>query len=854
MGRTTQQNTAATVKAIAGATIQKGDLLYSDPVNYNVLPVSSSAMTASFYNNVSLVKDTVLNSDYASTIKAGNTSLSNGDYVYAYADGSNVVKFARYNSSGVLQGAITTVDTGAGQVYSINITPLNNGGFAIGWTNGTVSVKAAIYNASGTQTVAPFVVEAVNSSTSGIALTTLNNNNFVIAYANSTTAARYAIYSDAGVSVLAPTNSNGVNTTGYFNGISVAAISDGGFVIAMKSGTSGLAIWKYNSAGTYVTQSTVSTYATTVNIKVLNAGEDNIIVIYSHTSQYLQVARYKNDLSRIAEPSSEGNNAALFSYNPTIFIDTFDGNATASNIPDAYSVDAAYNSVNKKIIIVLRSSSKLYYGVFDRTAKLENGWQLLNSLSNYPSVAINNTGFQIVYLSSINNYPNFIVNSLTLTANTTYSFPPTTVDGTSSRANKPTFSIQCSMQNTYAGQSKSISLNNGHVMTAGKCNSSFDNSWMTIYDIYGNVKLSKIITNLGGTGNGGATSIDLCVLSNGNIAIATQQQTSSTSNRGVVYIYDQNGNPVLTSPITVFTSGSSNPLTIRVAAFNDGQFAVAYNDSSSYIAGQVYTNNGVQVGSTINSVISQNFSNASGQTFNMAVTTNNNIVIIGQNAATGVTYTVKTRDFSTTITSNSNYYSFTANPGMHHEVIATSDGGWIWMFATSTSPWTIEKYNANGQNISGAVSLPTGFATNIAYGRLSLDSQGNLYIATKSSGVYQVLKYSPSLTLITTYSFPTDPAAPLQVAFSKNAATVAFPVNNANIGIGYVLYETLVVGIAAESGTIGQTIDMALDGIVDLRENWLPATANYLSSLPSGIKGSIYGFTAELTRQRNNLG
>ena len=63
-----------------------------------------------------------------------------------------------------------------------------------------------------------------------------------------------------------------------------------------------------------------------------------------------------------------------------------------------------------------------------------------------------------------------------------------------------------------------------------------------------------------------------------------------------------------------------------------------------------------------------------------------------------------------------------------------------------------------------------------------------------------------------------------------------------------------IAGVATKSAVAGDTLDVIIEGNVDTKDYWLSSSVNYLSQILSGVKGLFSGNTAELNRQRNNLG
>lgn len=124
----------------------------------------------------------------------------NDDFVVAFADGNAPYpKFARYNSFGVLQGSVTTIE--AANATRIAVKYCSNGDFVIAYCISGVGVRFGRYNSFGVLQGSLTTVENVTVSGWGkkLALDTSSSGDFTIAYSPlGANAVRYATYKSDG--------------------------------------------------------------------------------------------------------------------------------------------------------------------------------------------------------------------------------------------------------------------------------------------------------------------------------------------------------------------------------------------------------------------------------------------------------------------------------------------------------------------------------------------------------------------------------------------------------------------------------------------------------------------------------
>ena len=177
-----------------GAAVVSGDVLYRDSDGLiKPLPNSESSLT------VPTITETWRSNDISADNTGSNTGvcvLTSGDIVFLFRN-ATTVKFARYNPSGVLQGSVTTVETGLSGIVTMAICALTGGGFAIAYNNTSSTVRAAVYNSTGGVVKAAYQVAAYNASS--IDIKALLTGDFVVAYNNTSSGLFFTRYDSTGM-------------------------------------------------------------------------------------------------------------------------------------------------------------------------------------------------------------------------------------------------------------------------------------------------------------------------------------------------------------------------------------------------------------------------------------------------------------------------------------------------------------------------------------------------------------------------------------------------------------------------------------------------------------------------------
>ena len=176
---------------------------------------------------------------------------TSGQIVLAYSlvTSSDMV-FKRYNAAGVLQGSETVVESGANSGSGINVLSCANGDFVISYKRSaaTAAYKFARYNASGTiQGALTTILTASSDITYGAVIQSaieLAGGNIVFQTSNNTSAAyrQISIYNASNALVKTFDIGNdagyGLSTSGYSEYLGMCANRNGSFAIASVNGGS----------------------------------------------------------------------------------------------------------------------------------------------------------------------------------------------------------------------------------------------------------------------------------------------------------------------------------------------------------------------------------------------------------------------------------------------------------------------------------------------------------------------------------------------------------------------------------------------------------------------------------------
>ncbi len=240
----------ATVAVSAVASITAARVIKLGSSNFAVCWSESTSLKMAVYSNAGAV---VLAAVTIATVGGGwnATALMNGDLVVTYdKTATGGVFLQRFNASGVLQGAETTIEAASAGAYFC-VLPLAAGGFWVYYFRSTSSTyKFARYNAAGVlQGSLTTVFAGASNLTGGIPenyAIELSNGNVALVDPSVGTVSAVRLYDSAGTFLTTVTNNTGLAAGTGPNGTMLRAKAGGGFYIAVFGGL----IAQYDNAGT----------------------------------------------------------------------------------------------------------------------------------------------------------------------------------------------------------------------------------------------------------------------------------------------------------------------------------------------------------------------------------------------------------------------------------------------------------------------------------------------------------------------------------------------------------------------------------------------------------------------------
>lgn len=235
----------ATIPVSAIAGIGSFRVIKLNASNFAVCWTESAALKMAVYSNAGAVlQATTAVATIGSSVMGGwNVAvLANGDMVLAYdKTASGGVCFQRFNASGVLQGAETTIEAAvAGQFFFV--LALAAGGFWIYYfrSTATTAYKFARYNAAGVlQGALTTVFTGANNLNAGLSenyAIELSNGSVALVDPTTSTVSAVRLYDSTGTFLTTVTNNTGLGAGLGPNNTMPRAKSGGGFYIATFGG------------------------------------------------------------------------------------------------------------------------------------------------------------------------------------------------------------------------------------------------------------------------------------------------------------------------------------------------------------------------------------------------------------------------------------------------------------------------------------------------------------------------------------------------------------------------------------------------------------------------------------------
>jgi hypothetical protein len=845
MGRIVDQSVKSTFKMTTGASVTTGDLLYATATDANVKPYSVQTPSFTTYTDTPITTFNTVAGAAASAAAVKVAYLTTGDYVVVYPSANTTPTFQRYNSSGVAQGSLTTIET-TGTIQSLSIAPLANGNFVVAYNNTTTNVRAAVYGSTGTQLVAPFIVEAVSAAS--VVAAPMTSGGFVIIYNNTTTNIRYGNYNIAGVlqgslTTLASGSYSSANT------VDAKALSDGQVAVCYCNAVGNV---RYAHIGTSGTISVIDTIAFTTTqawprICPTTGGSYILCVTNSTGNGFIQ--------NRVV---SSAGVMTPFMQSTAAGTATADG-TTAITMPFTVNagtkIQVAPNSVTGGGTMVFTNGTSSRYFRFDnRGAQITEFQGLQGTTATFYAQGIASNGNDtVISYYNASSIPSFVRFSATTNTNTTPAYITPTNNVIKDPVAIPPLSTMFTTT-TSIGMYKVCTLNSGDIAILTQNASYTSGCHLTIMGQDGRIKLQKwVIGNCGST----FTQMGIAALSNGGFVVALSAASAAVGQFFI--IYDSSANFVNSTQIQATAGGI-----IAVTGLTGGGFAVAYTDqTSSNSKYAVYSNTGATVLSPTALAVYPTGANS------IAITSmvDGGFVIV---MVTGTTLQWTRHTSTGVIISGPNSLTTTNNPV---SVVGSSDNGFaILHFGTSTpntrvylskytsgnvADWTRALNPGSGITATPSVGIDVTYCPVNNY-FISHYANGNTYVIHKINLQNNVINqteatYNNGQTYFTTSVVPQNASIVSQSNDNVVILGACALSNNQNayvtISQGYT-----IVGVAGESAAINTEIDVIVDGVTTLNKSYAPVTLSSFGANPSGVKGLITGFTAELTRQRNNLG
>lgn len=140
----------------------------------------------------------------ASSAKVSVAALSDGGFIITYLAASTLYpKYGKYNASGVLQGSLIQISASSASLVNPTVCAVGSGGFAIAYretSNG--NPKLGVYTSAAELIGGAYTtVEAINSSNYYLALCTTGDFGFVLCYLSAVSTVKFGRYTTTGTLV-----------------------------------------------------------------------------------------------------------------------------------------------------------------------------------------------------------------------------------------------------------------------------------------------------------------------------------------------------------------------------------------------------------------------------------------------------------------------------------------------------------------------------------------------------------------------------------------------------------------------------------------------------------------------------
>ncbi|SDH06433.1 MULTISPECIES: hypothetical protein [unclassified Duganella] len=258
-----QAPTTAIPGATAAQAARVGFCKLTGSNNFAIAWQNSAGLNFTIYNPLGVPQgSSVFVEAAASQLLVRMAALVGGGFALAYIASDGNPHYAVYTNAGVLVKAGTLVEAVTGNVYTLALSALNEGGFVVGWYRQVSNInqpRFAVYSAAGVLQGAITQVDTLGVNTSpgpdSMSIAAVSGGGFVIAYefyAGTTASSKFGRYNSGGV-LQGAVAAYGATVTNVEMDVFACALTDGGFVLAQYASASFIpTLTKYDATGTVV--------------------------------------------------------------------------------------------------------------------------------------------------------------------------------------------------------------------------------------------------------------------------------------------------------------------------------------------------------------------------------------------------------------------------------------------------------------------------------------------------------------------------------------------------------------------------------------------------------------------------
>lgn len=336
--RNLQGASVVTTFTISDSSISYYRVRTVNSTSYVVVWASSTSLKFAIYTNAGVVvKSTTTVATYsgANQNSFAVQSLTNGNIVFAYANATSGLSYAIYDSTGTVVLAPTVAEASSAP-NNITIVKQSGGGFFIYYNNTSGSTyKFGRYNSSGTlQGSITTVASSVSNSAVGCVedntAVELSNGNVVFYAPQSGGYPLYYVYTSAGVLVASALNvSNSSATISLANVIPGLCATPNGFFVANPSNSSSRYFSIFDTSGNFVIQRKVATIG-------------SVFAFSTTSSAYIRA--FSNGVAGVTVHEQSAQSGCSVTYSTALY--SFDNTGTQRGSTIVLQSSATNNSTN----------------------------------------------------------------------------------------------------------------------------------------------------------------------------------------------------------------------------------------------------------------------------------------------------------------------------------------------------------------------------------------------------------------------------------------------------------------------------------------------------------------------------